>query len=97
VGEGPTAALLPQIFEVDPLACPTCRGPVRIIACITQALVIDQILSHRRICAATATRCGEPGRPIEHAGHLGKRNAAAANCSKSRSTYHPRRKEAAGI
>jgi len=29
------AALLQQIFEVDPLACPPCRGPMRIIAFIT--------------------------------------------------------------
>ncbi len=34
------AALLQQIFEVDPLACPTCRGPMRIIAFITTTSVI---------------------------------------------------------
>jgi hypothetical protein len=44
MGEGPTAALLQQIFEVDPLAGPTCHGAMRIVACITQASVIDQIL-----------------------------------------------------
>jgi hypothetical protein len=42
------AALLQQIFEVDPLSCPTCRGPMRIIAFITQTSVIDQILTHLR-------------------------------------------------
>ena len=31
------AALLQQIFEVDPLACPTCHGPMRVVAFITQA------------------------------------------------------------
>ncbi len=36
------AALLQQLFEVDPFACPTCHGPMRIVAFITQALVIDQ-------------------------------------------------------
>jgi len=30
------AALLRQIFEVDPLACPTCHGMMRVVACITQ-------------------------------------------------------------
>ena len=45
---GPTAALLQQLFEVDPLACPTCRGAMRIVAFITQASVIDQILAHLR-------------------------------------------------
>ena len=53
MGEGPPAALLQQISEVDPLACPTCRGPMRIIACITQASVIDQILAPLRPRAAT--------------------------------------------
>ena len=48
------AALLQQIFEVGPLACPTCRGPMRIIASITQASVIDQILAPLRPRAATA-------------------------------------------
>ena len=42
------AALLQQIFEVDPLACPTCQGRMRIIAFITQTSVIDQILTHLR-------------------------------------------------
>ena len=54
MGEGPTASLLQQIFEVDPLAYPTCRGPMRIIAFMTQASVIDQILAHLRARAATA-------------------------------------------
>ncbi len=50
------AALLRQIFEVDPLACPTCHGPMRIIAFITQTSVIDPILTHLRTRAtATAT------------------------------------------
>jgi Putative transposase len=30
------AALLQQIFEVDPLACPTCHGTMRIVAFITR-------------------------------------------------------------
>ncbi len=57
------AALLQQIFEVDPLACPTCRGPMRIIAFITQASVIDQILAHRRTRAATATHAAARSPP----------------------------------
>jgi len=56
------AALLQQIFEVDPLACPTCRGPMRIIACITQASVIDRILAHRRTRVATATHAAAGNR-----------------------------------
>jgi len=48
------AALLQQLFEFDPLTCPTCRSPMRIVAFITQASVIDQILAHLRTRAATA-------------------------------------------
>lgn len=54
------AALLQQIFEVDPLACPQCRGPMRIVAFITQAAVIDQILTHLRTRAA-ARLAARPG------------------------------------
>jgi energy-coupling factor transporter ATP-binding protein EcfA2 len=42
------AALLRRIFEVDPLRCPHCAGPMRIVAVITQTSVIDQILTHLR-------------------------------------------------
>ncbi len=40
------AALLRQIFEVDPLRCPTCQGAMRIVAVITLRSVIEQILAH---------------------------------------------------
>ena len=54
MGEGLTAALLQQRVEVDPLACPTGHGTMRVVAFITQASVIDQILTHFRTRAATA-------------------------------------------
>ena len=38
------ASLLQQIFEVDPLACPTCHGPLRVVAFITQASEVDACL-----------------------------------------------------
>jgi hypothetical protein len=50
------AALLRQVFEVDPLVCPHCAGPMRIVACITQASVIDQILTHLRTRATAGAR-----------------------------------------
>ncbi|MFN9089862.1 MAG: transposase, partial [Gemmatimonadaceae bacterium] len=58
------AALFRQIFEVDPLACPTCQGAMRIVACITQASVIDRILTHLRTRAA----------PAAHTAHAGARS-----------------------
>ena len=41
------AELLRQIFEVDPLACPWCRGLMRIVAVITDPGVITRILAQR--------------------------------------------------
>ena len=57
------AALLQQIFEVDPLACPTCHGTMRIVAFITQTAVIDQILTHLRTRAAAEARPGARSPP----------------------------------
>ena len=65
------AALLQQIFEVDPLACPTCHGVMRIVACITQASVIDQILTYLRTRAA-------------HGGHTGARSPPSTRAPASR-------------
>jgi hypothetical protein len=55
------AALLQQIFEVDPLACPTWQGAMRIVAFITQAPVIDRILTHLRTRATTAAAAAHAG------------------------------------
>ena len=41
------AELLRRIFEVDPLACPWCRGLMRIVAVITDPGLITRILAHR--------------------------------------------------
>lgn len=57
------AALLQQIFEVNPLACPSCHGAMRIVAFITQTSVIDQILAHLRTRAAREAHGAEP--PID--------------------------------
>jgi hypothetical protein len=57
------AALLRQIDEVDPLVCPRCAGPMRRVACITQAAVIDQILTHLRTRATASARRGARSPP----------------------------------
>ena len=41
------AELLRRTFEVDPLACPRCQGRMRIVAVITDPVVITRILAHR--------------------------------------------------
>lgn len=40
------ARLIKQVYEVDPLVCPRCAGPMRIIAFIEQPEVIEKILTH---------------------------------------------------
>ena len=40
------ARLIQKIYEVDPLACPRCKGEIRIIACIEKQEVIKKILKH---------------------------------------------------
>ena len=57
------AALLQEIFEVDPLVCPQCAGSMRIVAFITQSTVIDQILTHLRTRSATGNRPGPRSPP----------------------------------
>lgn len=52
------AALLRQLFEVDPFACPTCHGTMRTVAFITQPSVIDRILARLR---TRASRVAHPG------------------------------------
>jgi hypothetical protein len=52
------AALLQRIFEVDPLACPSCHGAMRIVAFVTQTSVIDQILTHLRTRATREAHVG---------------------------------------
>ncbi len=42
------AALIKQVYEIDPLVCPKCYGQMKIIAFIErdQAEVIEEILRH---------------------------------------------------
>ena len=46
------ARLIKQVYEADPLICPQCAGPMRIIAFIEQPEVIEKILTHLGIWPA---------------------------------------------
>jgi hypothetical protein len=48
------ARLIKQVYEVDPLLCPRCAGPMRIIAFIEQPEVIAKILTHLGLWPACA-------------------------------------------
>jgi hypothetical protein len=58
------AELLRRIYEVDPLACPRCAAPMRIVAVITDPAVITRILAHRArsVERARQSRSPPPGR-----------------------------------
>jgi hypothetical protein len=40
------ARLIAKVFQADPLVCRRCGGPLRVVAYITDALAIRQILEH---------------------------------------------------
>jgi len=40
------AGLIQRIYEVDPLTCPKCQGPMRIISFIQDQEVMEKILKH---------------------------------------------------
>ena len=40
------ATLIQKIYEVDPLTCPKCQGPMRVISFIEDQEVIKKILKH---------------------------------------------------
>ncbi len=40
------ARLLAKVFQVDPLVCRRCGGPLKVVAYITDSLAIRQILGH---------------------------------------------------
>jgi hypothetical protein len=42
------ARLLRRIYEVDPLVCPRCGEEMKVVAVITDPVVVDRILAHRR-------------------------------------------------
>jgi len=50
-------------FEVEPLACPSCRGTMRVVAFITQASVIDEVLTNLSTRAVTATHAAPRSPP----------------------------------
>jgi hypothetical protein len=56
------ARLIQKIYEVDPLACPACRGEMRVIAFTEDQEVIRKILTGLKLWLIKA----QP-RPVAHA------------------------------
>jgi len=61
------AELLRRIFEVDPLRCPRCGTPMRIVAFLTAPAVIDRILTHLHRSARPVRHPRAPPRPRRRA------------------------------
>jgi len=40
------ARLIRKVYEADPLVCPRCKGPMRVIALIDDPTVVRRILEH---------------------------------------------------
>ncbi len=57
------ARLIRKVYEADPLECPQCKGPMRIIALIDDPGVVRRILAHRGLWAPKAS---ERSPPIGH-------------------------------
>ncbi len=48
------ARLIKQAYEFDPLVCPLCVGPMRILAFIEQPEIVEKILTHLQSWPAPA-------------------------------------------
>ena len=57
------ARLIHKVYEVDPLECPKCKGPMRVIALIDDKAVIRKILTHLGLWALQTAAGKGPGPP----------------------------------
>ena len=57
------ARLIHKVYEVDPLKCPKCKGPMRVIALIDDKAVIRKILRHLGLWAPQQTPRTQIGPP----------------------------------
>jgi hypothetical protein len=52
------ARLIRKVYEADPLQCPKCKAPMRVIALIEDPGVIRRILEHLGLWAPEAPQSG---------------------------------------
>ena len=61
------ARLIKKVYKADPLACPRCSGPLKIISLIGDGPVIEKILRHLKLWARTDRAPPPPaGRSIHY-------------------------------
>src|SRR5712691_277649 len=73
------ARLIHTVYEVDPLECPRCKGPMRVIALIEDKAVIRKILTHLGLWVPQTTAGSGPAPPA----------ADPPRPAASLLTYHP--------
>jgi hypothetical protein len=57
------ARLIHKVYEVDPLECPRCKGPMRVIVLIEDKAVIRKILTHLGLWVPQTTAGSGPAPP----------------------------------
>ena len=60
------ARLIRKVYEADPLECPKCHGPMRIIALIDDPPVVRRILDHLGLWQPEASERSPPVPPLKH-------------------------------
>ena len=58
------ARLIHKVYAVDPLECPRCKGPMRVIALIEDQAVIRKILTHLGLWVPQIAAGKGPGPPV---------------------------------
>ena len=43
------AGMIRKVYEVDPLVCPKCGGTMKVIAFLTDYVVVDRIIDHLKL------------------------------------------------
>jgi len=46
------AEMIRKVYEVNPLRCPKCQGEMRIIAFLSDCVVVDRIITHLKLTFA---------------------------------------------
>jgi len=46
------AAMIRKVYEVDPMLCPKCGGPMKVVAFITDYVAVDRIIDHLKLVFA---------------------------------------------
>ena len=64
------ARLIRKVYEADPLECPKCQGPMRVMALIEDPQVIRRILEHLGLWAPLATEQSPPLGPASWPRHV---------------------------